>query len=409
MNSDSDDVYLGKWLFPGSILSFIVLCAVGKNLKKRFMGLGERRPTQITYTFYAYGVLQFIYPLTPLMRDERILSIPFVFAQILKVINAVLMMGVLQSARDQEIEKVNRELANKEKKLERQARFADLGVLAASIKHDINTPLATMGSHVNAIKNRFSGNDDILKTMEKLEQSMSRISGIASIVDLIPRDSSLMDQESIMVRAGLLVIAKDAVKSVKTEKIPIIGKTVIRIKGRETYVRAFVPLLEQVLVNIIKNGLEAIFETKQERGLINIQVTTIKIPDTKYSRWASVEIVDNGGGMPEEHIQKLGSGFTTRPAKTSRSGVGLYTGKRIVSLHQGKLIVESKLGEGTTVTILLPEWSALQKATIQAESRVRLEADDDPSVPPDLAAELVDETTYSELTENDPDTKGGTL
>lgn len=390
---DRTDVNLGWWLFPGSVISFVILCAVGDNLKAHLTGIDDKRKARIAMTFYIYGTLQFIYPLTPLIKDERLLSIPFLVAQMLKVINAILMMGSLQAARDKEIETINKELADKEKKLESQSRLVDLGILAASIKHDINTPLATMGSHIDAIKNKFSKNTELVKKMDKLDQSITRISAIANIVDIIRGDNNFMDREALMVKAEMLGIVESAVELVKKEKIPLIGNTIIKTKGQKSYVRALVPLLEQMLVNIIKNGLEAIVEAKQENGLINIYVNTIKVQDSKYSRWVKVEITDNGCGIPEEHMEKLATGFTTRGEKKPNSGIGLSTGKRIIGIHGGKVDFTSKIGEGTTVTILLPEWYAFQKAAKKSAESIFI--DDDPSVDHEPADVLETETTYS--------------
>jgi signal transduction histidine kinase len=392
--------FLGWLSLVDTAISFVLLCAVGENLKLRLSGKDDKRKGRIALTFYVYGVMQFIYPFRHLLSAMNLFPILFALAQILKVINAILMMGAIQTARDKERETAAQALAEKEKKLERQTRYADLGVLAASIKHDINTPLATMGSHIAAIKNNFSKDPDIIKSMEKLDQSITRISAIANIVDYIRKDDSLMDSESLMRRAGMIGIAKSAVELVKGEKVPIMGKTRIEIKGREAYVRALVPLLEQVLVNIIKNGLEAIVEAMQEKGLIVIHVSTVKITDSKYSRWVKVEISDNGRGIPEEHIVKLATGFTTRGEKKPNSGIGLLTGKRIVNIHGGKLKFESKIGEGTTVTLLLPEWSAFHKAARQhAESGHPEVYLDEPSVDHDTTDVLVSETTYPHTTE----------
>lgn len=387
------DVNLGWWLLPGSIISYIILCAIGDNLKIRLTGIDDKRKGRLALTFYIYGALQFTYPITPFLKDLHLLSIPFLIAQVSKVINAILMMGSLQAARDKEIEIVNKELADKEKKLESQARLADLGILAASIKHDINTPLATMGSHIDTIKNKFPNNTELIKRMDKLDQSITRISAIANIVDIIRGDNNLMDREALMVKAEMIRMVESAVELVKKEKVPIIGNTVIKTKGQKSYVRALVPLLEQMLVNIIKNGLEAIVEAKRENGLISVDVNTIKVQDSKYSRWVKVEISDNGCGIPEEHIEKLATGFTTRGEKKANSGVGLSTGKRIIGIHGGKISFKSKVGEGTTVTILLPEWHAFQKATKQSAKSPFV--DDHPSVDHEGADVLETETTYS--------------
>jgi signal transduction histidine kinase len=146
-------------------------------------------------------------------------------------------------------------------------------------------------------------------------------------------------------------------------------------------------------VNIIKNGLEAILEAKQEAGSINIRVSRAKIPQSRHSRWVRVDIIDNGRGIPEDEIAKLATGFTTRSEKKPNSGIGLLIGKRILHIHGGRLSFESTLGVGTTVTLLLPEFSATQetRAASQSESG---DPDEDSPERSDSPDDIIEETTY---------------
>lgn len=163
----------------------------------------------------------------------------------------------------------------------------------------------------------------------------------------------------------MLEIVHRAVRSLKNEMgwlKRVDAKSFIKIRGREVFVRAYVPMFEQLVVNVIKNGLEAIEEAGRERGVISINVGTTELMGSKYSRWVGVEIEDNGIGIPEENMDKLTALFTTRGDRKASSGIGLFIGKKIVDIHKGRIHFESKAGVGTKVTLLLPEFSALQKA-----------------------------------------------
>ena len=71
-----------------------------------------------------------------------------------------------------------------------------------------------------------------------------------------------------------------------------------------------------------------------------------------FSEWVEVKVVDTGRGIPEEHIGRVFTPlFTTRPDGT---GLGLPITRRIVEAHGGSIRIVSQIGEGTTVTIVLP-------------------------------------------------------
>lgn len=392
-------VWLACWLLGGQVISFAIIWRVGDHIHAR---LGEathgRKVYRIAQTFHVYAVLQFIYPFVPYLeaRNNHVLLIPFLFAQVLKVLNAILMMGVLQSERDREIAAAAFALDESEEKLKRRTQLAELGALAASIKHDITTPLATMGSHIQKIKERFQHNKEIVSKMERLEQSMDRIAATVDVVDIVRGDATFYNRDKFMDKASMLEVVHRAVRSVKNEKPPMLSRTVIKVEGREVFVRAFVPMLEQVVVNVIKNALEAIGEAGRERGLINIRVNTTHLPESKYSRWVKVEVEDNGRGILQEHIDKLTTLFTTRSDKKPNSGIGLFMGKKIMNIHGGRIDFESVVGGGATVTLLLPEWNAFQKVAEETHTSASPERE---AAPPAAAnasnQEALADTTYT--------------
>ncbi|HEY0322013.1 MAG TPA: HAMP domain-containing sensor histidine kinase [Pyrinomonadaceae bacterium] len=375
-------------LLPGSVLSFALIWAAGEVSKARLSDEDRGWKRQLLPgTFYIYAVLQFIYPVSPFLETlggEKML-VPFFIAQLAKVGNAISMLGVLQSAiaykdlrRDEEIKDVRikeAELKAEAEQIEKKSQFIELGMLASSIKHDVNTPLATMSFDIGAMKNRFQHDTEIIKKLERLEESMERIYAIVKVVDILRGDKAFFDRDQFMSKTSIFEVVHRAVRSVKNEKSELKlkdSKNTIKVEGREIWGRAYSPMLEQVVVNIIKNSLEAISEAGRERGLIMIRVGSTEIPESNYSRWVKIEISDNGCGIPEKNIGKLTTLFTTRDDKKPNSGIGLFIGKKILDIHNGEIKFESKVGEGTKVTLLLPEWNALQKAEETHQSAERI-------------------------------------
>ena len=99
--------------------------------------------------------------------------------------------------------------------------------------------------------------------------------------------------------------------------------------------------LKQVFVNIIKNGIEAM--PSGGNMLVRLKTQGDKVV---------VEFVDEGVGIPEDRMPKLGEPFFT--TKEKGTGLGLMISHKIISAHNGTIGVQSRLGEGTTVTLSLP-------------------------------------------------------
>jgi signal transduction histidine kinase len=99
--------------------------------------------------------------------------------------------------------------------------------------------------------------------------------------------------------------------------------------------------LSQVFLNIIKNGLESI----EEKGTLVISARII-------ANNVEVSITDNGKGMSEEEIKRLGSPFYS--TKDHGTGLGTMVCYKIIDSLKGEIIVKSKINEGSTFSIVLP-------------------------------------------------------
>jgi signal transduction histidine kinase len=114
---------------------------------------------------------------------------------------------------------------------------------------------------------------------------------------------------------------------------------------KDDYVICDKQLLTQVFVNIIRNAREAINDERSEEGLVIIDVV-------RKGNHFHFRISDNGAGIPEDRIDNL---FQYRyTTKKDGTGIGLYFSKRILKIHEGDILVESKLGKGTKFTVVLP-------------------------------------------------------
>ena len=101
--------------------------------------------------------------------------------------------------------------------------------------------------------------------------------------------------------------------------------------------------LHQVLINLIKNALEAVRD--QPHPLIDIQAFLTD------SQRVSITIRDNGSGIEPEALEKIFIPFYT--TKKTGSGIGLSLSRQILQQHNGNLVVSSQVGQGTTFSLIL--------------------------------------------------------
>ena len=100
-------------------------------------------------------------------------------------------------------------------------------------------------------------------------------------------------------------------------------------------------LLEQVMINLLVNAIEAVKDKPEPRIILTAYVAT--------NRKTVIKVSDNGNGMPEELIDKIFIPFFS--TKKSGSGIGLSLCKQIMMLHKGNIQVQSIEGEGTVFSL----------------------------------------------------------
>jgi signal transduction histidine kinase len=111
-------------------------------------------------------------------------------------------------------------------------------------------------------------------------------------------------------------------------------------------IQAVADQLKQVLLNLVLNAADAM----ADGGLLHIQTYVAEEHAQRPS--AVITVTDTGFGIPPEQMPRIFDGLHT--TKERGMGLGLYTSKAIVERHMGRMSVQSKPGEGTTFTIVLP-------------------------------------------------------
>ncbi len=200
------------------------------------------------------------------------------------------------------------------------------------ITHEIKNPLAVCKGYLDmfdannvAKSNRYVGiiREEINRTLMLLKDfsDISKLEIVKSFVDI----EMLLDDVC------------DEMKLIFNDKITFSSD----VLEQEIFIEADYDRLKQVLINVIKNAKESIENT----GAITLKTYLKK-------KNYVIEIEDNGIGMDKETLSKVGSAFYT--TKKNGTGLGVCFSKEIIERHGGKMIYNSKVGEGTKVQIILP-------------------------------------------------------
>jgi PAS domain S-box-containing protein len=237
-----------------------------------------------------------------------------------------------------------------EEELIRSERLACLGQLAASVAHEVNNPLAGILVYVKLLLKKYkekklqTGNtEEQLLKMEKELDRTTRI--IRNLLDFARQSEPAIRPVEInkVVEAALLLVGHQiGLENIKLEK---------ELDSELPLVLADFDKIQQVLINIIMNGIQAM----PDGGSLTISSSVAK--NVKINQFLKdtvrIDIKDTGVGIPKENLRKLFTPFFTTKEKGKGVGLGLPVVHGIIEQHKGKIEVESEPDVGTTFTIYL--------------------------------------------------------
>ena len=227
------------------------------------------------------------------------------------------------------------------KKLERRARFneqlAAVGELAAGIAHEIRNPLASISGSVQVLSNELSVGSAERRLMEIIVSESNRLSKIlADFLRFVrPQERRVAEFDVARTVAEVMEIFRlsDEVSDAHTIELDVVPESSL-VSGDRDQVR-------QIVYNVAKNAVRAMAAGG-----------TLTVKGREEDGWYSIRFTDTGRGMSEEELSRLFTPFST--AFDGGTGLGMAIVRRIVEEHGGAIDAESRPGEGTTVTVLLP-------------------------------------------------------
>lgn len=222
-----------------------------------------------------------------------------------------------------------------EESIRKSEKLSVVGQLAAGVAHEIRNPLTSLKGFLQLLNSR---NLDYKDYFDIMLTEVDRINFIVNefMVVANPHVDRLQEEKNLQSILHSIVLLLD------TQAILINVQIVTEYDIDLPLIKCDENQLKQVFINILKNALEAM----QNGGVILIQVKNLK-PDKILIRF-----IDQGTGIPEERISKLGEPFYT--TKETGTGLGLMVTYKIIEAHKGHIYIKSKINHGTTVDIILP-------------------------------------------------------
>ena len=274
---------------------------------------------------------------------------------------------------NEQLKKINCELAETHEQLLQSEKLASIGQLAAGVAHEINNPIGFVNSNLSTLEGYL---DDLLRLLETYErheaqlhvqgQQVAELEAVKRAVDLRYLKDDIPE---------LLAESKEGLDRVKKIVLDLkefshVGQSdwqyadlhrgldstlnvvrnelkykvqVIKEYGQLPEIECLPSELNQVFLNILVNAGHAI----TDEGIITIRTG---LEDTQ----AWVIIADNGSGIDPAHLKRIFDPFFTTKPVGRGTGLGLSLSYGIVKRHHGRIDVESEVGRGTLFRILLP-------------------------------------------------------
>lgn len=229
-----------------------------------------------------------------------------------------------------------------EAKLMQSERLASVGLLAASVGHEIRQPLSYVMTSLDALERELAScqlPDHTHESFEKIRAATGRIAEIAASLDLLAADRR---------RKTTAIDVRRPLGAARDQCATELAALSVEVNVPELpLVRADEGELCQVFANILMNAAQALEELGDKQRVVRVRAAVV-------ADLVRISICDNGFGIAHEHLAHIFDPFFTTRAQRGGTGLGLFIARGIVEAHGGTLEVKSECGRGTTVEVLLP-------------------------------------------------------
>jgi hypothetical protein len=236
-----------------------------------------------------------------------------------------------------------------EEQLQISDKMASVGLLAAGVAHEVNTPLTGISSFTQMLLSNADPDDPKTRMLEKIEQQTFRAAKIVNGLLNLSRSTGTNAEEVAPV--DLNAIVSDVLSLLEPQLVA--GKVKVRRELCPTpaLVAGIEHKLQQVFLNLFLNARDAM----PKGGWLSVST---RVEDGH----AVAEVGDTGSGIPSEQLSRIYDPFFTTKRIGKGTGLGLSITYGIVREHEGTLTCQSAVGQGTKFTVSLPMSSAAARS-----------------------------------------------
>lgn len=233
--------------------------------------------------------------------------------------------------------------AELERRLVQADKLSSIGLLAAGVAHEVNTPLAVISTYAQMLNKQIVGDEQKSRMLDKISRQTFRASEIVNSLLNFSRTSSGEFGEVQLNRViqETLSLLEHQMKKSSIEVRMNLDPHLDPVKGNAGK-------LQQVFLNLFMNARDAM----EPKGVL--EVTT-----RRGEKGVEVDVLDSGHGIQPEHLSRIYDPFFTTKSAKKGTGLGLSVTYGIIQEHGGVIEALSKPGEGTCFRL---EFPALRKA-----------------------------------------------
>jgi PAS domain S-box-containing protein len=225
-----------------------------------------------------------------------------------------------------------------EEQMVQTEKLTSLGLLAAGVAHEVNTPLAVISNYIQMLAKQIPEGDPRQKTIERIVKQTFRASEIVNnllnfsrtgAAEFVEVDlNSVLEETLTLVQHPFKTARVNVIKNYTEQLPPVLGS---------------MTRLQQVFLNLFMNARDAM----PSGGMLEVRTGA-------HNGSVAVEVTDTGSGIPAENLHRIFDPFFTTKATGRGTGLGLSVSYGIIKEHAGKVDVRSTPGKGTSFRLEFP-------------------------------------------------------
>lgn len=228
-------------------------------------------------------------------------------------------------------------------RLQATSRLITMGEMASTMAHELNQPLAAISSYVTGCLNQLESNHINISELKEVQDKIAKQAR---------RAACIIGRVHAFVRRAEPNFAPNNLNFIVREAIALIEISTAKREARINYelqknlplVNVDAQMIEQVIINLLRNGIDSMADTPPEKRVITISTYAV-------NHGVALSIADQGRGIPPEIATHLFEPFFT--TKEKGMGMGLNICRTIIELHHGLLAFEPNPAGGTIFTLTL--------------------------------------------------------